>query len=66
MGFIILFDHTNGTCPFSKQTLKILCKTIKEASFLKTSVGIQSIPDALPNLAFSTALITSKMLILAS
>ena len=63
---MILLDHINGTCPVSKQTLKILCKTYKEVSFFKISVGIQSIPHALPNFAFSTALITSKMLILAS
>jgi len=63
IGLMILLDHNVGTWPVWKQTLNRLWSRSTDESFFNTSEGIQSPPEALPSLAFWTALTTSRMLI---
>ena len=55
MGLIIPLSHSVGTFPALKHSLKRICKTDIELSFLNTSEGILSNPLVLCAFASQTA-----------
>ena len=57
IGLIIHLPQSEGTMPLSRHILNKTCKKETAVSFLSTSVGILSIPVALPRFAESIALV---------